>query len=367
MSDKTKVRWGILGAARINDKLMPAIVNASNAELVAMASRRAGAAEQTLEKYAPEWKDRVKIYPDRDELFDNPEVDAVYIPLANHEHAEAAIHAIRKGKHVLCEKPMALHTDAIEEIYIAAHEHDVKVMEGFMYRFHPQHQRVRDIIDSGLLGEIRSVRSCFSFMMRPERRYRLVESVENGGGAFWDIGCYAIHALRLFFPQEPIAITAMSKFIESGADIASSGIIDYGEGKFAQFDFSFDRARRCEYELIGTKGGIKCHNVWAMPTDAPVISWWTEAGDRQEEVLEPANHFQLEVEHFSQCILDNTEPALSLWDAKNNCQILTAVLQSVEEQKTITGNPLKLWQFKRKKSREIHNVTDTEDDDMWGA
>lgn len=367
MNDKAKVRWGILGAARINDKLMPAIVNASNAQLVAIASRRTGAAEQTLEKYAPEHKDSVKIYSSRDELLDDPDVDVVYIPLANHEHAEWTLHAIRRGKHVLCEKPMALHVNAIEEIYIAANEHNVKVMEGFMYRFHPQHNRVREIIDSGAIGEIRSVRSCFSFMMRPERRYRLVESVENGGGAFWDIGCYAIHTIRRFFPEQPLAITVFSKFIESGADIGSSGIIDYGHGKFAQFDFSFDRARRCEYELIGTQGGIKCHNVWAMPNDAPVISWWTEAGQREEEVLTPANHFQLEVEHFSQCVLDDTEPALSLWDAKNNCQIITAALQSVQEQKAITGNPLNLWTFKRKKSREVHNVTDSNNDDFWEA
>lgn len=366
MTDR-KIRWGILGAARINERLMPAIVKAKNAELVAIASRRLGAAEQVLEKYALEQKEQVKIYSDREELLHDENIDAVYVPLANHEHAEWTLRAIKHGKHVLCEKPMALHVDAIEEIYIKAHEHNVKVMEGFMYRFHPQHQRVQELIASGIIGEVRSVRSCFSFMMRPERRYRLAERVENGGGAFWDIGCYAIHTTRLFFSEQPKAISVFSKFVESGADISSSGMIDYGDGKFAQFDFSFERARRCEYELIGTRGGIKCHNVWAMPTDTPVISWWTEAGQREEEVLPPANHFQLEVEHFSQCILDDTEPALSLLDAKNNCQIINAALKSVAEQKVISGHPLALWTFKRKKSREVHNVTDTDDNDFWGA
>jgi D-xylose 1-dehydrogenase (NADP+, D-xylono-1,5-lactone-forming) len=357
MNDKTKVRWGILGAARINERLMPAIVAASNAELVAITSRRAGAAAQTLEKYAPD-QQNVKIYNDREALLSDPDIDAVYIPLANYEHAEWTLRAIRQGKHVLCEKPMALNVNTIESIHIAASEQDVKVMEGFMYSFHPQHARVKELIQSGLIGEIRSVRSSFSFMMRPERRYRLAESIENGGGAFWDIGCYAIHAIRDFFTQEPVAVTALSKFVESGADISTSGVIDFGDGKFAQFDFSFERARRCEYEIIGSKGGIKCHNVWSMPNDIPIISWWTEGGQREEEQLPSANHFMLEVEHFSQCILDDTPPLLSLEDAKNNCQLIVATLQSIAEQQVAKGNILKMWTFKRKRSREVHNVTD---------
>lgn len=365
MNDKAKLRWGILGAARINERLMPAIVGASNAELVAIASRRPGAAAQTLEKYAPQ-QQNVKIYSDREALLTDPDIDAVYIPLANYEHAEWALRAIKHGKHVLCEKPMALTANAIESIYIAAMEHNVKAMEGFMYRFHPQHARVRELIDSGVIGEIRSVRSSFSFMMRPERRYRLAESVENGGGAMWDIGCYAIHCARMFLTTEPLAVTALSRHVESGADISTSGIVDYGDGKFAHFDFSFERARRCEYEVYGTKGGIKCHNVWSMPTDTPVISWWTEDGQREEEQLPPANHFQLEIEHFSDCVLHDKAPLLSLEDSKNNCQVIVAALQSVREQQIAQGNLLKMWKFKRKRSRESQIVIDTDtDSDNW--
>ena len=360
MNDKTKLRWGILGAARINERLMPAIVAASNAELVAIASRRPDAAAQTLAKYAPE-QQNVHIYNDREALLNDPNIDAVYIPLANHEHAEWTLRAIKRGKHVLCEKPMALSATAIESIYLAAQEHNVTVMEGFMYRFHPQHSRVQELIQSGVIGEIRSVRSNFSFMMQPARRYRLAESVDNGGGAMWDIGCYAIHAVRLFFQQDPIAISTLSKHVESGADISTSGIIDFGEGKFAQFDFSFERARRCEYEIIGTKGGIKCHNVWAMPTDVPVISWWTDSGESEAEQLPTANHFQLEIEHFGRCVLEGKAPLLSLQDAKDNCQFIVAALQSVKEQQVIKGNMLRMWTFKRKRSREVQNVTDSED------
>jgi len=201
-------------------------------------------------------------------------------------------------------------------------------MEGFMYRFHPQHARVRELIQSGLIGEVRSVRSSYSFMMRPARIYRLAESVENGGGAMWDIGCYAIHSARMFFDEPAVSVTAIAKYVESGADIATSGIIDFGDGKYAHFDFSFERARRCEYEIIGTQGGIKCHNVWCMPSDVPVISWWTEDGGQGEERLPQANHFRLEIEHFSDCVLNGNAPTLSLEDAKANCQIIVAALQS---------------------------------------
>ncbi|MGR9012896.1 MAG: Gfo/Idh/MocA family protein [Gammaproteobacteria bacterium] len=327
MNNKTKLRWGILGAARINERLMPAIVEASNAELVAIASRRPGAAAQTLAKYAPQ-QQQVRSYDDLQTLLSDPEIDAVYLPLANHEHAEWTLRAIEHGKHVLCEKPMALNVADIEAIKAAAQRQKVTVMEGFMYRFHPQHARVLELIQSGVIGEVRSVRSSFSFMMKPARLYRLIENVENGGGAMWDIGCYAIHSARMFFNKPAISVTAIAKYIDSGADVATSGIIDYGDGKYAHFDFSFERARRCEYEIIGTKGGIKCHNVWSMPSDVPVISWWTEDGQLGEEQQPAANHFRLEIEHFSACVLNGTAPKLSLDDAQANCQIIVAALKS---------------------------------------
>ncbi len=327
MNNATKLRWGILGAARVNERLLPAIVESPNAQLLAIASRRPGAAAQTLAQYAPQ-QQGVSTYDSLDALLDDANIDAIYLPLANHEHAEWTLRAIERGKHVLCEKPMALKVADIEAIQAAALQHKVTVMEGFMYRFHPQHTRVLELIHSGVIGEIRSVRTCFSFMMRPARKYRLVESVENGGGAMWDIGCYAIHSARMFFEQAPISVTAVAKYVDSGADIASSGIIDFGDGKYAQFDFSFERARRCEYEIIGSKGGIKCHTVWQLPGDVPVITWWTEDGSQIEERLPATNHFQLEIEHFSDCVLNAKPPALSLEDAKANCRVIVAALQS---------------------------------------
>lgn len=337
MSNHTKIRWGILGAARINQQLMPAIVASENGELVAIASRRAGAAAETLAQYAPEQKN-VQIYNQLEAMLENDTIQAVYIPLANNEHTQWVLRAIEQGKHVLCEKPMALTVTDIDAISKAAQKHQVTVMEGFMYRFHPQHERVKEIINAGLIGEVRSVRSCFSYRMQEARKYRIANSIENGGGAMWDIGCYAIHAARLpFYNERALAVSAMAKHIDTGADISCNGIIDFGDGKYAHFDFGFEHARRAEYEIIGSTGGLKCHNVWAKQTETPVISWWTEDGQEEKESLPLANHFRLEIEHFNDCLLNNKKVMLSFEDARTNCQIILAILKSVN-----TGRQIKL-------------------------
>ena len=335
-----KLKWGILGAARVNERLLPAIIEASNSQLVAIASRRAGAAKATLEKYAPNHQGNVACYDDMDALINDKNIDAIYCPMANEEHAEWALKAINAGKHVLIEKPMATTIKDIDAIETAAKANNVKVMEGFMYRFHPQHARVSALVASGVIGDILSVRSSFSFLMREARMYRINRSMADGGGALWDIGPYAIHTLRWGMglasnhPLEPINVIATAKLNNHGADIVTSGILDFGldykgRARFGHFDISFERSRKSEYELIGDKGWLKCHTVWAFDQDIPVISWGNDAGENGEEELKPANHFTLEIEHFSDCILNNKTPLLSFDDARANCIALEmCVLQA---------------------------------------
>ncbi|MDI1361884.1 Gfo/Idh/MocA family oxidoreductase [Methylotenera sp.] len=333
----SKVKWGILGAARVNERLLPAIIEASNAELVAIASRRAGAAKATLDKYAP-CHQNVICYDDMDALIHDKNVDAIYCPMANNEHAEWALKAINAGKHVLIEKPMALTVADIEAIEAAAIKNNVKVMEGFMYRFHPQHARVKAIVESGLIGDVLSCKASYSFLMRPARMYRIASGVKEGGGAMWDIGPYAIHSLRWAFGLngglEPKSVIAHAKLNEVGADIVTSGVLDFGndaEGRarFGHFDISFERSRKSEYEIIGTKGWVKCHAAWVFQNDVPVISWALEDGKYAEERFAPSNHFTLEIEHFGDCVINNTTPHLSFADAKANCKVIEAVLQSI--------------------------------------
>ena len=233
-----KLKWGILGAARVNERLLPAIIQAPNSQLVAIASRRAGAAKATLEKYAPNYDGYVACHDNLDSLIQDKNVEAIYCPMANEEHAQWAVKAINAGKHVLIEKPMATKLTDINAIETAAKKNNVKVMEGFMYRFHPQHQRLQEIVASGVIGDILSVRSSFSFLMREARMYRINRSMADGGGALWDIGPYAIHTLRWGMGLnnhsnnlpylEPLSCVATAKLNEHGADIVTSGILDFG-------------------------------------------------------------------------------------------------------------------------------------------
>ncbi|MDP1766416.1 MAG: Gfo/Idh/MocA family oxidoreductase [Methylotenera sp.] len=334
-----KLKWGILGAARVNERLLPAIIEAPNSQLVAIASRRIGAAKATLEKYAPCYQD-VICYDDMDALVNDKNVEAIYCPMANEEHALWALKAINAGKHVLIEKPMALTLNDIESIEAAAIKNNVKVMEGFMYRFHPQHKRLQEIVESGLIGDVLSARASYSFLMKQARMYRINRSMLDGGGAMWDIGPYAIHSLRWCFGLEPISVVAHAKLNELGADIVTSGVLDFGQdaegrGRFGHFDISFERSRKSEYEIIGTKGWVKCHAAWVFQNDVPAISWATEDGKYAEERFAPSNHFTLEIEHFSDCVLNNKAPHLTFRDAKANCKAIEAVLQSVTTGKKV--------------------------------
>jgi len=267
-----KLKWGILGAARVNQRLLPAIMEAP--------------------------------------LIADDNVEAIYCPMANEEHATWALKAINAGKHVLIEKPMATSLVDVIKLEFAAKENNVKVMEGFMYRFHPQ-----------------------------PRMYRVNRSMAEGGGALWDIGPYAIHALRWCFqengqPLNPQAVVAHAKLNAHGADMVTSGVMDFGEdakgrARFGHFEMSFEHSRKAEYEIIGDKGWIKCHNAWAYGTDVPVISWETEDGKSGEEKLPMSNHFNLEVEHFSDCVLHDLVPLLSFDDAKGNCMAIQAIIESI--------------------------------------
>ena len=333
MMNMQKLKWGILGAARVNERLLPAIIEASNSQLVAIASRRAGAAKATLEKYAP-YHQNVMCYDDMNALINDKNVEAIYCPMANEEHAEWALKAINAGKHVLIEKPMATRIQDIDAIEAAAKNNKVKVMEGFMYRFHPQHKRVQEIVESGLIGDVLSARASYSFLMKQARMYRINRSMADGGGAMWDIGPYAIHSLRWCFGLEAKSVIAHAKLNEHGADIVTNGVLDFGNdpqgrARFGNFDISFERSRKSEYEIIGTKGWVKCHAAWVFQNDVPIISWALEDGKYAEERFAPSNHFTLEIEHFSDCVLNNKAPHLTFDDAKANCKTIEAVLQSI--------------------------------------
>ena len=332
----TKIRWGIVGAARVNERLIPAINQSELGELIAIGSRRRGAAKDCLLKHLPESEDKVTCFDGLDQVITHNNVDAIYIPLANEEHTEIALKAIRAKKHVLIEKPMAIKSEEVKILIEGAAKNNVKIMEGFMYAFHPQFDRIMNTIKSNILGDISYAHSMFSFPIKPARFYRIDRSMENGGGALWDIGPYAIHTIRQCFKENPQRVKAIAKLNEHGADIATSGLIDFGNSKRATFDISFECTRRSEFEAFGALGRVKCPTVWQPEDKQAKIIINTESSDLTEEVVPAANHFILEINHFNKAISSDTTQKLSNEDALWNVKTLESIQQSVQKDSWVT-------------------------------
>jgi xylose dehydrogenase (NAD/NADP) len=327
----TKVNWGILGAARIVEKVLPVIADSMNGELVAIGSRRKDAAESLINKACPELIKKVQTFNGFDSVINHPKINAIYIPLANEDHTSVALKAIRSKKHVLIEKPMAIKTSDVELLLSEAQKFNINIMEGFMYAFHPQFGRLLDIIKSNILGEINYAYSMFSFPIQPARHYRINRPINSGGGALWDIGPYAIHTLRQCFKETPLRVYAQSKLNEHGADLSTTGMIDFGQNKRATFDISFECTRRSEVEVFGPSGRAKIPTIWQPEDQKAKIVYSTEKSGFHEEIVPMASHFDLEFKHFNECILKNTPPKLSSQDALWNVKTLTALQQSIEK------------------------------------
>lgn len=326
-----KIGWGILGAARVNERLMPAIAKSNMGELIAVGSRRPGASKECLLKNLPEYEDRVSCFDGFDQVISHEKVDVIYIPLANEEHTEVALKAIRAKKHVLIEKPMTIKSEEVETLIEEAAKNNVKIMEGFMYAFHPQFDRIMNTIKSNILGEINYGHSMFSFPIQPARFYRINRPMVQGGGALWDIGPYAIHTIRQCFKENPVRVKAIAKLNDHGADISTSGLIDFGKSKRATFDISFECTRRSEFEVFGPLGRVKCPTVWQPEDKQAKIIINTESSGITEEIVPAANHFNLEINHFNKVVSSDIPAKLSNEDTLWNVKTLESIQLSIEK------------------------------------
>ncbi|MEU1819749.1 Gfo/Idh/MocA family oxidoreductase [Streptomyces roseifaciens] len=292
------LRWGVLGATSyIATHLMPAIAGTPGCELTAVASRpgRTGQAAAAGEPFG------AAAHPDYASLLADPAVDAVYIALPNTDHVEWTVRALEAGKHVLVEKPMAMDEKGCARIEAAAEASSRTVMEAFMYRFHPQQARAAELLASGAVGELRVVRASFAFAIETgSGNIRLDPAL--GGGATWDVGCYAIDVPLFFFGQAPEHVSARFSR-RPGLDVDTSAVatMDFGRGRSAVVDYSIDYGPRAWYELQGTHGTITVRNAWAMSGEDGVITVLTADGVR-EETVPAANHYQLQVAHFAQAV-----------------------------------------------------------------
>ncbi len=251
MTITTKIRWGLLSTARINRRLIPAIRQSERGELVAVASRSL----ESAQAYATEW-DIPIAYGSYEDLLAADTVDAVYISLPNHLHAEWSIKALEAGKHVLCEKPFAL-TVADADAMFAAAEHTGKVlMEAFMYRHHPQTLKLKQLLDDGAIGDIKLIRAHFSFPLDNDANIRL--HPEKGGGALWDVGCYPMSIAQYIAGGAPTEIAVQQAFDANGVDRTTTAQLRYENGVMAQISCSFEMQFSTSLEVQGSLGRLTC-------------------------------------------------------------------------------------------------------------
>jgi predicted dehydrogenase len=323
-----RLRWGLLSTARINRSLIPGIRASERSELVAVASRSL----ERARSYAEEW-DVPRALGSYAELIDDPGVDAVYLPLPNHLHAEWTVRAARAGKHVLCEKPLALSVEEVDAVAAAAAENGVAVAEAFMYRHHAQTHRVKSLVDSGALGELRLIRGGFSFVLTREDDVRLDPAM--GGGSLWDVGCYPLSFARLLAGAEPREVFGWQKLGPTGVDLVFAGQLRFPGEVLAQIDCGFAAPFRTPIEVVGSEGVLRVARSF-KPGPREVLELWR--GESLEEVVvEGAEELYLgEVADLEAIALDGAAPALSLSDSRGNVAAITALLRSAREGRTVS-------------------------------
>jgi len=329
LTTEKKVRWGILSTARIAaERLIPAFHESEIASLIAVASRDKERAEQFASKHRI-----AQAYGSYEELLADHSIDAVYIPLPNHLHREWAIRAMGEGKQVLCEKPLS--TSAADGIamFDASKKNNVLLMEGFMYRFHPQTRRVRELLAQGIIGQPRLIRVAHSFpLILQDRDDDFRWSKEAGGGSLADIGVYCVDTVRYLFSADPVQVFAESTYHpDHSAEAETRAILTFPDNRTAVFDSSFLLTGRREYEVVGDKGHIAAFNTYNPGRGVDVRIEVVTMGSKTVEEIDAENEYRLEVDHFSTCILQNEVPAISREDSIGNLRTLDALRESARK------------------------------------
>jgi predicted dehydrogenase len=319
----SKVRWGVLSTANIGvAKVLPAMQRGEYSTVAAIASRdlekaRAAAAQLGIPK----------AYGSYEELLADPEIDAVYNPMPNHLHVPWSIKALQAGKHVLCEKPIALSAAEAQELADAARQHPrLKLMEAFMYRHHPQWQRARQIVESGGIGELRTIQSFFSYFNDDPNNIRNQAGI--GGGGLMDIGCYNISLSRFIFGAEPQRIFGIVELDPRlHTDRLVSGIVDFGRGT-ATFTCSTQLSSYQRVNIFGTTGRVEIEIPFNAPPDRPTKMWHQRGNSVEEITLDTCDQYTLQGDLMSQAILNDTPVPTPIDDAVANMRAIDAVFAS---------------------------------------
>ena len=323
-----QVSWGILSTANIGIKhVIPAILEAPQCRILAVGSRNPAQARSVADRFGIE-----KAYGSYEELLADPAIDAIYNPLPNHLHTPWTIKAMEAGKHVLCEKPIALTADEAQ-LLVAARERTGKlVAEAFMVRFHPQWLRAREIVQSGALGEVRSIQTAFCYFNTNPDNVR--NKADIGGGGLYDIGCYAIATARFIFGAEPLRATAaFDRDPQFGTDRLCSGLAEFPGHHHLSFICSTQQAPYQRVQIFGTKGRLEVQIPFNAPANGMCRIFTDDgsdlagAGIRMEE-FPACNQYALQAHAFARAVLNEAEWPYPIENAVANMRVIDALFRS---------------------------------------
>jgi predicted dehydrogenase len=321
----TALRWGLLGTALINRRLIPAMRAARRSQLSAVASRDGGRATG----YAREWG-IATAHASYDALLRDRSVDAIYVSLPNSLHVEWTLRALDAGKHVLCEKPLALTPGDVDRVAAVAHARSLVVAEAFMYRHEPLIAKVLELVRGGAIGRPWLITSGFSFIQSRVPDVRLDPAL--GGGSLWDIGCYAVSVARLVAEREPAAAFGLATMTESGVDDAFSGVLHFSGGLVAAVHSSFRAEYRTWLEIAGADGVMRVENPFRpRQREAIVIQRGNETSGVETSSIDVSGSPELfvrQVEDFVAAALDGRPQAVSLAETRGNAAALVALYAS---------------------------------------
>lgn len=322
-----KVRWGVLGVASIAlGKVIPAMQKGVWSKITAIASRDLGKARDAAETLGIP-----KAYGSYEELLADEEIEAIYNPLPNHLHVPWTIKAAEAGKHVLCEKPIALNAREAESLQAVCERTRVKIQEAFMVRTHPQWLGVRDVIKSGRIGDLRLITGFFSYFNRDPNNVR--NKTDMGGGALLDIGCYPITMSRFIFDFEPWRVLALIEHDpELGIDRLTSAMLDFKSGQ-STFTCSTQLTPCQSIQMFGTRGRIEVEIPFTPPPTRRARIFIEDDSNNKGnsiEVLEfpLCNQYTIQGDCFSQAIRENAEQAIALEDSVKNMAVMDALVRS---------------------------------------
>ncbi len=324
--NERKVRWGILGTAKIaTTHVIPGLKRATMCEVHGIASRNGDKAKTIANQFAiPHY------YSSYEQLLDDPEIEAIYIPLPNHLHVEWSRKAIEAGKHVLCEKPLALTTDEVNELIKVRNKSHYKIGEAFMVHTHPQWLKAKSLVRNQRFGGLQAIQGFFSYNNRDPENVR--NKYEQGGGGLWDIGCYPVHTSRFMFGEEPEKVIA--SFIydpKFGVDKMNSAILQFPSGH-ATFTSSTQIVPWQTMHFFGEKQRVEIEIPFNQPGDFPSRLFIDDGSDvtgiPEEIVIPPADQYAIQGDEFSRAIIENTEVPVPLENTLYNTSVINALFKS---------------------------------------